>query len=471
MFRRFFDEGLAQTSYLLACDRTRHGVIIDPRRDIDEYIAAANQHGLTITHAIETHVHADFVSGARELAALGAAIVTGPGAGLAYDTDAVTEVADGRVLRVGDLDLTLLHTPGHTPEHISILAREPDQPDRLFTGDTLFVGAVGRPDLHGESVMRELAGALHESLFAKLLTLPDAVQIHPGHGAGSLCGAGIGTDAFSTIAQERRFNPMLQFRDREAFVAAVLGDLPEAPAYFARMKRLNRAGPAVVGLARGVDPPPAITAAVAAELLAKGGWSLDLRTAAAYGSGHATGAINVAFGPKIGYWTGWIVPPDVPIVLMVDGGPRMAADARRQLLRVGLDSIAGYVQGGFDAWRVAALPVRQLPQISSVELRDRTRHADGVTVVDVRSAREWRADHIEGALNIPVGELIDRLGEIPRRAMVATLCEGGFRSSLAASLLERAGIANLVNVVGGMTAWRALDASVASGAPRETGHV
>jgi hydroxyacylglutathione hydrolase len=368
------------------------------------------------------------------------------------------EASDGQILRIGDVELTFLHTPGHTPEHVSVLAREPDQPVRLFTGDTLFAGAVGRPDLHGEAMMRQLAGDLHESLFAKLLTLPDSVQVHPGHGAGSLCGAGIGTESFSTIGQERQFSPVLQSRDRDAFVSAVLADLPETPPYFARMKRINRAGPPVIGLTRGVEPPPATTAAAAADAIARGGWILDVRAAAAYGTGHAAGAINLSYGSKIGYWAGWIVPPDSPLVLMGDGGPRMASDVRRQLLRVGLDSIEGYV--AFDAWRVAGLPVRQITQMSAQELRDRFTRSGGIALVDVRSRREWQADHIDGAINIPIGELMARIGEVPRRGAIATLCEGGYRSSLAASLLDRAGVSNLVNVVGGMSAWRALETAV-----------
>ncbi len=229
MFRRFFDEGLAQTSYLVACERTRQAVIIDPRRDIEAYVAAARRHGLALTHAIETHVHADFVSGARELAALGTRTVAGPGASLMSATTGDLEVGNGTSLRLGDVELTFLHTPGHTPEHISVLVRAPGDPARLFTGDTLFVGAVGRPDLLGEPVIPRLASDLYDSLFTKLLALPDEVQVHPGHGAGSLCGAGIGHDPHSTIGQERRANPLLQYASRDAFMSAVLADLPETP--------------------------------------------------------------------------------------------------------------------------------------------------------------------------------------------------------------------------------------------------
>jgi hydroxyacylglutathione hydrolase len=450
MFRRFFDEGLAQTSYLLACERTRRAAIVDPRRDIDEYVAFAGRHQLAITHAIETHTHADFVSGARELAEIGATVIAGPGAALGYPHD---EVQDGTVLSIGDVTLTCLHTPGHTPEHISLLAAAPGAPARLFTGDTLFVGAVGRPDLLGDAAARALAGDLYDSLFQKLLVLPDSVQVHPGHGAGSLCGAGIQDEPHSTIGRERAFSPLLQHRAKQAFVTAVLGDLPETPPYFSRMKRLNREGPFVLALSHGVEPPPAVTARVAAEAVASGAWLLDLRSAAAFGAGHAAGALCMSYGPKLGHWAGWIVPADARVLLMLDGTVRHAADARRQLLRVGVDRVDGFVEGGFDAWNAESLPVRQTSQIPVAALRDGSR-PENLTIVDVRSPREWESGHLPGALHIPLGELVDRAGAIPRGGVVATVCEGGYRSSLAASLLERHGIANVANIVGGMHEWR-----------------
>jgi hydroxyacylglutathione hydrolase len=450
MFRRFFDEGLAQVSYLIACDRTRHAAVIDPRRDIDEYVAVARDHDLSITHAIETHIHADFVSGARELNARGSVVVSGPGSALGFEHD---ETADGAALRIGDLELLLLHTPGHTPEHISVLLHEPGAPRRLFTGDTLFVGAVGRPDLLGDAVTRRLAHELHDSLFRRLLALEDDVQICPGHGAGSLCGSGIGSDPHSTIGRERQFNPFLQHRSQDAFVAAVLADLPETPPYFARMKRTNKEGPAVLGLSAGVDTPRPITAAAAADAMTAGAWLVDVRAAMAYGRGHAPGAVSLGFGPKLGYWAGWIIPADARVLLMADD-PARAAQARRQLLRVGIDSVDAYVQGGFEAWREAGLPVGCVAQLSAAELREQP---GTITIVDVRTDREWRAGHIAGALHIPVAEIEAHASAIPRRFPVATVCEGGYRSSLAASLLKRHGFASVLNVTGGMTAWRALE--------------
>ena len=246
MFLRFFEEGLAQASYLVACERTREGIVVDPRRDVDVYVAAARQHGIEIVAAIETHIHADFVSGARELAASGARVFAGPGAALGF---AAKEVRDGERVALGDLTLEFLHTPGHTPEHVCVLVSGGSDAARLLTGDTLFVGAVGRPDLLGPEQMRQLAGQLHDSLMTRIMALDDAVEVHPGHGAGSLCGAHIGDEPHSTIGRERLTNAMLRQSTREGFVSAVLADLPDTPPYFSRMKRINREGPTLLGLA------------------------------------------------------------------------------------------------------------------------------------------------------------------------------------------------------------------------------
>jgi hydroxyacylglutathione hydrolase len=454
MFQRYFDEGLAQSSYLIGCERTREAVVIDPRRDVDAYLAAANRHNLTLTHAIETHVHADFVSGACELAARGVRPISGPGAAVRFDAH---EARDGERLAIGDLRLEFLHTPGHTPEHISVLAEAPGEPVRLFSGDLLFVGAVGRPDLLGEDVTRELAGHLHDTLFTKILRLADDVEVHPGHGAGSLCGAGIGNAPHSTIGQERRFNPMLQHRSREAFVAAVLADLPETPPYFARMKRLNQAGPPMLDLARGVAAPPPLSAGDAAVAVEGGALLLDLRSPEEFGAGHPDGAINIAFGSKVGYWAGWVLPAESSIVLLDDGGADRAAEIRRQLLRVGLDRVVGIVDGGFAAWRSAGLPVATVPQLTAEELKRLLDAGGRLFLLDVRTRREYESGHVEGAAHLPVGQ-VHRLGGVSPGTSIATICEGGFRSSLAASLLARTGFP-VVNITGGMAAYRKLEAA------------
>jgi hydroxyacylglutathione hydrolase len=458
MFRRFFEEGLAQSSYLVACDRTRQAVVIDPRRDITGYVSTARTEGLTITHAIDTHIHADFVSGSRELAAIGAEVIAGPGAGLDYPH---VEVAHRGTMAVGDLELLFLHTPGHTPEHISIVGTHRSsggEPPRVFTGDTLFVGAVGRPDLLGEAAMRHLADQLYDSLFNTLMQLPDDDEVWPGHGAGSLCGSGIGTAAHSTIGDERRTNPLLRHTSRESFVDAVLSDLPDTPPYFPRMKRLNKEGAPVLGLTEGLLPPPPLSAADAASAAAEGAWILDLRSTGQHAAGHPHGSIGIASGSKIGYWAAWVVPAEAPVILLA-ADAQHAAEARRQLSTVGLDEVAGWILGGFDAWTAAGLPVSRTPLLAAAALHRRGEPAD-LTIVDVRSRREYARDHVPGALHIPLQELTSRLDALPRRQPIATMCEGGARSALAAGLLERAGVGDVSNVDGGMAAWRIIESPV-----------
>ena len=445
---RFFVEGLAQASFLICSGSSDEAIVIDPRRDVEAYLDVARRRGARIRYAIETHIHADFVSGARELAAAGAQIVCGPGADLGF---VHREVRHEEVITLGEMTLTFLHTPGHTPEHISVLLQTPGEPVRLFSGDTLFVGAVGRPDLLGVKRTHQLAGQLYDSLFDVLLRLDDRVEVHPGHGAGSMCGRGIGAAPSSTIGDERRLNSMLQTGSRETFIAAVMADLPETPAYFPRLKQLNRVGPAVLGLAGGVAPTPSIEPKAAQRLLDSGAIMIDTRDAAAFGRAHPRGAVNIGFGARLGYWAGWLLPPDVPLVLMT-ADDRTVPETVRHLLRVGLDDVRGCVQGGFDAWCAAQLPSEALAQIPASSLRPGG--SSGLRLIDVRAAGEWRDGHIEGALHIPLGDIPARAATLPDNARLGLLCEGGYRSSLAASLLQRAGVTNLVNVSGGMAEYR-----------------
>ncbi|HTM24144.1 MAG TPA: rhodanese-like domain-containing protein [Vicinamibacterales bacterium] len=451
MFQRFFDEGLAQASFLIGCDRSKQAVVIDPRRDASIYAAAAQQSGVRIVAAIETHVHADFVSGARELAQKGARVICGPGSGLRFDHH---EVRDSERLSIGDAALTFLHTPGHTPEHICILAESPGHPTRLFTGDLLFVGAVGRPDLLGDAQTRQLAGDLFGSL-QRVMTLDDGVEVHPGHGAGSLCGAGIGQEPSSTIARERQQNALLQYQDRGAFVSAVLADIPETPPYFARMKRINAEGPPLLGLVDGTIRIPSIRPGAAAALTADGAMIVDLRRGDAFAAGHPYGAVNIGYGAKVGYWAGWVIDADTPVILLADE-PTHAQEAAVQLLRVGLDRIEGAIAGGYDAWIGAGLPTATLEQIDASDLRDSPAR-QSMRIVDVRTPHEWRAGHLEGSINIPVGEIPARARELAGDAAVATICEGGYRSTLAASLLAHEGVAHIVNITGGMAAYRSME--------------
>ena len=452
MFQRFFDEGLAQASFLIWSPDSGEAIVIDPRRDVDVYLDAARAHGLKIVYAFETHVHADFASGAHELAALGVRTICGPGSRLGFPHH---EASDGERMRVGDISIQFLHTPGHTPEHITILANQEGQPTRLFTGDTLFAGAVGRPDLLGEELTKRLAGDLYESLFNKLLQLDEGIEAHPGHGAGSLCGAGIGGDPFTTIGREKRSNPMLQHATKEAFVAAVLADLPDTPPYFPRMKKLNQQGAPVLGLGDGYTGPPAMSASAAAAAQKSGALLLDLRGAAAFASGHPKGALNLGYGPKLGYWGGYVLPHD-PRIVLLPGAEREVEDAARQLLRIGVSRIEGYVRGGFEAWTEAGLPTSSVTSTNVEGLHGSLASADAPLILDVRTRREFAAGHIDGAVNVPLGDVAQRAGELPRDRTIAIICEAGYRSSLATSALARAGMERLVNVTGGMSAWRAL---------------
>ena len=329
---------------------------------------------------------------------------------------------------------------------------------RIFSGDTLFVGAVGRPDLLGEELTRRLAAQLYDSLFTKLLTLDDRIEVHPGHGAGSLCGAGIGNEPHTTIGQERRFNKMLQHSDKEAFVAAVLADLPETPPYFPRMKKINQEGPPLLGLVNGYRGPAAISPAAAASAVRSGALLIDLRGASAFADRHPLGALNLAYGTKVGYWAGWVLPADARVVLLA-ADERQAADAARQLMRVGVSRVDGYINGGMEAWAAAGLATASYATMSAEDLRAAAESNRSPIVVDVRTDREWSAGHIEGALHIPLGELSQRASEIPRDRPVATMCEGGYRSALAASVLARTGVDRLATVTGGMAAWRKLEAT------------
>jgi len=450
MFQRFFDEGLAQASFLVGSDRSRETVVIDPRRDVSIYLDAARQQGATIVAAIETHVHADFVSGARELAQAGVRVITGPDSHVGFKHH---EVRDGETLALGDVTLSFLHSPGHTLEHICVQAEAPGEPVRLFTGDLLFVGGVGRPDLAGESLTRRLAGDLFDSL-QRVMRGDDRTEIHPGHGAGSLCGAGIGKEPSSTIARERRQNAMLQHSDRRAFVEAVLADIPPTPPYFPRMKRVNANGPALLAdtwFARGL---PSIQPSAAAALAADGAMIIDLRQADAFSAAHPYGALSIGFGAKVGYWAGWIVPADVPLLLMADD-PSQAREAALQLLRVGLDRVEGSIAGGMTAWQSAGLPTATLEQISAAELREAIMRGEPMQIVDVRTPDEWASGHAPGALNIPVGDIPARAATLRRDVGIVTMCEGGYRSMIAASLLEREGITHLANLAGGMAAYKA----------------
>ena len=448
-FKQFYLGCLAQASYMIGSDG--EAAVVDPRRDIDIYLEEARAQGLTIRHVIETHLHADFVSGHRELAQrTGAKIYFGANAGAGFEH---VPVHEGDQIRLGKVDLLVLETPGHTPESISIVVTDREKseaPEAVLTGDTLFIGDVGRPDLLGARMSaEELAGQLYDSLHGKLLALPDSVLVYPAHGAGSLCGRNISSETSSTIGQQRRFNYALRPMPREEFIALMTTDLPEAPAYFSHDVRINREGP---GRVAELPEPAAFSPAEVEQRVASGAVLLDTRGAADYGTGHVAGSLQIGLAGQFASWTGTLIPPQTPIVLVTEEQGQVA-EARTRLTRVGLENVSGFLGGGILAWDAAKRPLARTEQITVDELRDRLREDSDLRVVDVRRDAEWQAGHIRGAVHMPLHKLSELAASLDRDRPVAALCAGGYRSSIATSGLERLGFQKIINVVGGMAAW------------------
>jgi glyoxylase-like metal-dependent hydrolase (beta-lactamase superfamily II) len=449
-FQQFYLGCLAHASYLIGSDG--EAAVVDPRRDVEEYLDFAREHGLRIRYVIETHLHADFVSGHVELAArTGAEIVFGAKAGVTF---AHRAVRDGDEIRVGRVLLRMLETPGHTPESISVVAvdtADGDEPRLVFTGDTLFIGDVGRPDLvaaRGVSP-EEMAGMLYDSLHQKLLALPDSVEVYPAHGAGSLCGRNISKDTSSTIGEQRRLNYALQPMSRDAFVRIMTADLPEVPAYFPVDVAINREGAPPVA---DRPQPAGLSPESFANAAGQGATVLDLRGNAAFGTGHVPGSLNVALAGQFAAWAGALVPPERPI-LLVGEDAASADEAATRLARVGLDRVVGHLDGGVSAWHAAGRPLETTPQITVDELQSQVREIPALQVVDVRRPVEFQAGHVPRAINRPLDRLQRDLSGLDPSRPTAVICAGGYRSAAAASLLQRLGFTDLRNVVGGTSAW------------------
>jgi len=469
LFERFEDRGLAHYSYAVGCKAARRVAIVDPRRDVDVYIEFAAARGLTITHVLETHIHADFASGARELARRSDArlCLSGHDEGEDFQVEFEHEdLTDGSAIDIGNVKIEALHSPGHTPEHLCFLvydrARSGSVPQIMLSGDFLFVGSLGRPDLLGEEATRGLAEAMYDTVHGKLARLSDGVEVHPAHGAGSMCGSGMSGRPSSTLGFERVANPYLdESLDRATFVERLVGDVPPLPPYYRRMKRINSAGPRLLGELPGRRPLPAGEFQAAIEA---GAVVIDLRDQLAFGGGHVPGSFGIPFDPDLSQWAAWVVPYDTPI-LLVPADPGQVEEAVRALVRVGLDHVQGYLHGGVEAWISAGHRLATTPQLTPGQLQQRL-DGNATELVDVRTDEEWRTGHIEGARHIMGGWLQERLGELPRDGTtIATICASGFRSTVAASVLERAGFADVANVTGGMAAWKeaGLPVSTAAG--------
>ena len=440
-FHQFYLGCLAHASYLIGANG--EAAVVDPQRDVDQYIAEAERRGLKIRYVIETHLHADFVSGHRELAErTGAEIVMGAAAAAQFPHRAVR---DGDVIRLGKVELRAMETPGHTPESVSWLLVDDGKPVKVLTGDTLFIGDVGRPDLAGAKgyTPQTMAAMLYDSLHSKLLKLSDAVEVWPAHGAGSACGRNISKETWSTIGAQRAMNYALRPMSREDFVTMMTTDLPEAPPYFARDAEINRAGarPLAAVNARGLSPREVKGALHRAAVV------LDVRDSDAFGAGHIGGAVNIGLGGQYASWCGTLLSATDDLVIVADGEER-SREAVMRLARVGMENVAGYLDGGILAWSNAGYGVERLPQINARDLG-----GSKLAVLDVRRSNEYAGGHVPRARNIPLAELQRRIAELDRDEPLAVICQSGYRSSTAASLLERAGFTDVSNVVGGTTAW------------------
>ena len=463
--RQFVDEGLGNSAHLLISERDGVAALIDPLRDVDQYQEVARREGVRITHVCETHIHNDFVSGSRELAAgTGARIIASADAALEFDHQ---PVRDGDVLAIGDVSITVLATPGHTPEHVSFLARDtshPEQPPVLFSGGSLLVGAVSRTDLLGHEHATGLANQLYHTLHDRILPLGDDVIVHPTHGAGSFCTAAASAESTTTIGRERRSNPLLALPDPQLFTDRLRASMPSYPAYFDHMRALNKRGPRVLG------HWPKLTPLSPQDVQARhrsGEAVVDMRSVHEYARGHIPGVYHVELRPAFASWVGWVVPFATPVVLVSDT-TEVHGYAVRQLIRIGYDDLPGYLEGGMDAWERAGLPVGRSTVLTMREVRQRLEAGEPPLVVDVRQAHEWAAGRIPQAKLIEAGALRDAdLQHLPHDRLIATHCGHGQRAATGLSVLEHRGYRNLAVITEGVDDWREAGGKVQQGAPSE----
>src|SRR5215207_3376864 len=400
-FKQFYLACLAHASYLIGSNG--EAVVVDPQRDVDEYLAEASANGLQIKYVIETHLHADFVSGHQEIAArTGAQIIFGEKAGVQFSHRAVR---DGEEIRMGGVTLRFIETPGHTPEGICVLVTDTqnrNEPPKLLTGDTLFIGDVGRPDLAGGKgyTPQMMAEMMYDSLHGKLLKLPDEVEVYPAHGAGSMCGRNMSKETSSTIGEQRNFNYALKQMSKEDFVTMMTADLPEAPVYFPKDAEINRSG------ARGLSelqPPEALTPQQVVSMRDDGHVLLDVRSAVDFGAAHVPGSINIGLAGQFAMWSGSLIPLNAAIVVVADTGAQVDESVVR-LARVGIENVKGYLDGGIQSWREARLPVASIEQVSVAQLNERLAESE-VQIVDVRRPAEYVNGHVPRAFNAPLASL------------------------------------------------------------------
>lgn len=452
LLEQFVLDGLGHASYLVGSEDSGEALVLDPQRQVDRYFAVARDSGMRIRYGVDSHGHNDYLSGLAELANRQPMTVLGSAeARLGYDH---RPVRDGEVIEMGEVAIEVLHTPGHTPEHVSLLVYDRsagDEPALLLSGGALLVGDLARPDLLGGRDEAERAAVRFcHTIQEKILALPDHVAVYPTHVSGSLCGGNIGSRLSTTVGYERRTNAILASVDTSGeFVERCLDldDLPAVPPYWSRMRARNMAGVPLLGV---LGEPPALPPGEVDRAQAGGAVVVDARAPEAFGAAHVPGALNVGLGTSFATWAGTVLPEDARTVLVLDR-PDDLWDAAWQLLRIGYPPPEGWLAGGMAAWRTAARPMDAVEQITVHELRSRLDRGQ-VAVLDVRQPAEWAAGHIDGATFVTGGELPARLGDVPDAPVVATVCGSGYRSSVASSLLAAEG-RTAVNVLGGMAAW------------------
>jgi len=456
IFKQFYLPCLAHASYLIGDEQTGTTVVVDPQRDTDQYIAFAAEHALKIKHVFLTHLHADFVAGHLELRdRVGAKIYLGAAAKAKY---AFTPLRDGEILAFGRVRLKILETPGHTPESISILVYDLNasdtQPYAVLTGDTLFIGDVGRPDLRvalGWSA-NELGGMLFDSLHTKLLPLPDQSLVYPAHGAGSLCGKALSKETVSTLGEQRRSNYALQPMSKEAFIQVVTADQPEAPAYFTYDAVLNSEERPTLdqALAREMNP---LTLDAVLELQKAGAQILDTRDAAEFASAHLAGSINIGLVGQYATWAGTVLDRKHPIVIIADPGRENESAVR--LGRIGFDHVAGYLQNGLKSLESRPELIATTERLSAQFAAEVLSSSQPPLAIDVRAPGEREQKYIAGSVSVPLNHLEENLGKIPKDRPLLVYCAGGYRSSIAASLLQRGGFDHVSEIASGMAGWEA----------------
>ncbi|HEY7362798.1 MAG TPA: MBL fold metallo-hydrolase [Methylomirabilota bacterium] len=454
ILKQYFLGCLAHASYMIADEETKTAAVVDPQRDIDGYISDAAAQGLRIRHVFLTHFHADFLAGHLELRdRVGARIYLGARADAEYP---FTPVKDGDVLEFGSVRLKFLETPGHTPEGISIvvydLAKDRQKPSAVLTGDTLFIGDVGRPDLMASMgvTAEELGSMLYDSLHDKLLRLPDDTLVYPAHGAGSMCGKSLSTERVSTIGLQRTYNYALHPMSREEFVKLVTADQPEAPEYFSYDAILNRQERATLekSLQRALAP---LTLDEVLRAQAARTQILDARDPADFAGAHLANALNIGLGGRYASWAGTLLDRQRPIVIVAE--PGREAEAALRLGRIGFDHVTGYLEGGMQALDGHAELIRRTERVTAGTLAEQLASGDPPAVVDVRTETEWKGGRISGSLNVPLNHLRARARELPRNETIVVYCQTGYRSSIATSILEQEGFVRVVDLVGGFAAW------------------